>query len=174
MKKLSILTCTMIALASFMAITAWADSPHFIGTPSATLDSAGNYCVSFKEAGLGNTPITYSLTAAGETFTFQCFTKSNNTPQGAPNSVSFSGESVFNTITPRNGQIVATICLTPQQDCASCQGGGLVLKLIHANYTGPVTLCDTTSQPNVCASSGSKAGDVTPAATYPGHPAGCP
>jgi hypothetical protein len=175
MKRLSIIIVAVLALSSFMAITVRASSPHFIGTPTATLNSAGDYCVTFKEAGLGNTPITYTLTAAdGTTFTFQCFTKSSNTPQGAPNGVSPSTVSTTSTITPTNGQITATICLTPQQDCASCQGGGLVLKLIHVDYVGPVVLCDTTSSPNVCSSTGSLAGDVTPATTFPGHPAGCP
>ncbi len=45
MKKLIILTCTMIALG-FMATTVRAQSPHFIKGPTASLDtSTGEYCV---------------------------------------------------------------------------------------------------------------------------------
>jgi hypothetical protein len=33
------------------------------------------------------------------------------------------------TMPPHNGQVSATICLIPDQDGASCQGGGLVLRL---------------------------------------------
>ena|SRR5438552_10239815 len=134
MKRLSILTLTMIALAGFMATTVRADSPHFIKVSSSFDTKTGEFCVTFKEAGLGNTPVTYVLSAPGSTFVYQCFTKSNNTPQGSPNGVSPSDVSTSTTITPRNGQVSATICLTPQQDGASCQGGGLVLRLVGTDY----------------------------------------
>ena len=143
MKHLSILTITMIGLASFMCTTVRADSPHFVGAQTFSFNSVtGDYSVSFKEAGLGSTPVTYTLAAgAGTTFTYQCFTKSNNTPQGSPNSVSGSGDSTSTTITPHNGTVSATICLTPEQDGASCQGHGLALKLIGTDYDN-VTFSD--------------------------------
>jgi len=159
MKHLSILTITMIGLASFMCTTVRADSPHFVGGQTATLDTkTGDYSVSFKEAGLGSTPVTYTLAAgAGTTFTYQCFTKSNNTPQGSPNSISGSSDTAVTTVTPRNGQVTATITLTPEQDGASCQGGGLVLKLIAVDYDN-VTLNDglgnTISVPDACFGTG--------------------
>jgi hypothetical protein len=134
MKKLSFLTCTMIALG-FMATTVRAQSPHFIKGPTVSFDTTtGEYCVSFKEAGLGSTPVTYTLSAQGSTFTYQCFTKSNNAPQGSPNGISPSDVSTSTTVTPRNGQVSASICLTPQQDGASCTGHGLVLRLVGADY----------------------------------------
>lgn len=148
MKHLSILTLTMIALLSCMATTVRADSPHFIRGPTAAIDSqTGALCVSFKEAGLGNLPITYTLTAGTETFTFQCFTRHDNEPQGDPNGVSFSDQSVSTTIQPHNGQITASLCLDPQRGDAGCQGGGLILKLIHVLY-GDITFCDVTN--NIC------------------------
>jgi hypothetical protein len=124
----------------------WAQSPHFVKGPSASLDGV-DYTVSFKEAGLGSTPITYELTASTANFTFRCFTKSNNTPQGAPNSVSFSDLSTFVTLTPRNGQITGSISLTPEKDGASCQGGGLKLCLVAVDYSG-VTGGDVTTPVN--------------------------
>ncbi len=166
MKHLSILTLTMIALSSFMATTVRADSPHFIRGPTASLDSStGDYCVSFKEAGLGNNPITYTLTAGTETFTFQCFTRSNNQPQGDPNGQSFSNDSVSTTITPHNGQITATICLDPQLGTAGCQGGGLVLKLIHVLY-GNVVFCDVTN--NICVNMPTIDQDIVPPISFGG------
>ena len=159
MKHVSILTITMIGLASFMCTTVRADSPHFVGGQTATLDTkTGDYSVSFKEAGLGSTPVTYTLAAgAGTTFTYQCFTKSNNTPQGSPNSVSGSTDTTVTTITPRNGQVTATITVSPDQDGAGCQGGGLVLKLIAVDWDG-VTLTDglgnTVFVPDACFGSG--------------------
>jgi hypothetical protein len=136
-----VLAAVMVCL---MATAAQANSPHFIKRPTLSFDaSTGDYCVSFKEAGLGDSPITYTITAASEVFTFQCFTKSGNQPQGDPNGVSFSNQVVTTTITPHNGQITATICLVPQLGGASCQGNGLVLDLIHVLYSG-VRFCDAT------------------------------
>jgi len=150
----------MIALLGFMATTVQADNPHFIRGPTATLDSStGDYCVSFKEAGLGNLPITYTLTAGSETFTFQCFTRHGNEPQGDPNGQSFSNDSVSTTITPHNGQITASICLDPQQGTAGCQGHGLVLKLIHVLYAD-VVFCDVTN--NLCFEMPTIDSDVVP------------
>jgi len=158
MKKLIILSCTMIALSSFMATTGWA-GPHFVKGPTASLDTnTGEYCVSFKESGLGSTPVTYTLAAGtGTLFTYQCFTKSNNTPQGSPNSVSGSGDSTSTTITPHNGTVSSTICLIPEQGGASCQGGGLVLRLVGTDYDN-VTFTDglgtTVNIPDACSGSG--------------------
>jgi len=166
MKQLSILTFTMIALLSFMATAVQADSPHFIRGPTASLDSStGDYCVSFKEAGLGNNPITYTLTAGFETFTFQCFTRGGNQPQGDPNGQSFSNDSISTTITPHNGQITATICLDPQRGTAGCQGGGLVLKLIHVLY-GNVVFCDVTN--NICTNMPTIDQDIVPPISFGG------
>ncbi len=153
MKTRSTLFALLFAL---VASAAQADSPHFIGTPQATL-ATPDYCVAFKEAGLGNLPITYTITAANAVFTFQCFTRSNNEPQGEPNNVSFSNLSTQTTITPHNGQITGSLCLSPEQDGAHCQGNGLILKLIHVSYVG-VTFCDSTN--NVCVSLPSLSGGV--------------
>src|SRR5215471_1083915 len=145
MKTLSLLLALLLPSTLLQA-----QSPHFVKGPTASIDSAtGDYTVSFKEAGLGNTPITFSLKATSSVFTFQCFTKSHNTPNGAPNSVSFSNDTNFVTLQPRNGQITGSISLSPQQDGASCQGNGLELFLIAASYSG-VTFCDVTD--NLCES----------------------
>lgn len=85
--RLPALTAKRIAYLAFtltlllMATPASASSAHWVKGPTASLDTkTGNYVVSFKEAGLGGTPVTYKLDAASATFTFQCYTKSGNTP----------------------------------------------------------------------------------------------
>lgn len=148
MKTRFSITCLLaIAALGGLATTVRAQNPHFLKA-SATLKGTGSYCVSFKEVGLGNSAITYQITADA-TFTYQCFTKSGNEPQGDPNSVSYSDLTAQTTLTPRNGQITGTLCLDPRQDGAGCQGKGLELRLIGVSYEN-VTLCDTTTQPNVC------------------------
>ena len=165
MKHLSILTLTMIALSSFMATTVQADSPHFVRGPTPEFDtSTGDYCVSFKEVGLGNEPITYTLSVAAEEFTFQCFTRHGNTPQGDPNGQSFSDESVSTTITPHNGSIRGSLCLQPMQGDADCQGHGLVLKLIAASYSAG-QFCDATN--NICVPVPAVSGQVVPPLAFP-------
>ena len=82
MRRLIMLTISVLALSSVMANTLQAGA-NFITGPMASLSTTtGDYTVSFKEAGLGNTPVTYTLTAATETFTFECFNKGGNKPQG--------------------------------------------------------------------------------------------
>jgi hypothetical protein len=123
---------------------ALASSPHFVKATGA-VDGDGNYTASFKEAGLANTPITYTLTSGNTTFTFQCYTKSGNRPQGEPNGASFSNQLAMGTFPPsRNGQITASLTMSPLQGNADCQGGGLKLCLVAAAYRDMV-LTDTTN-----------------------------
>ena len=129
---------SVIAGLLLAASTALAASPHFIKGPTASLYSSGDYVVSFKEAGLGNTPISYSLTATNAVFTYQCYNPANNTPQGDPNGVSSSNLTTFLTLTPRNGQITGSIMLSPEVDGASCQGKAMKLCLIAVSYKGVV------------------------------------
>ena len=126
----------MTAAAALLISTgAWAASPHFIKA-SDSINGDGDLLVSFKEAGLGNTPVTFDL-SANTAFQFQCFTKSNNKPQGAPNAGGPSTETTETTITPRNGQITATIQLDVvfPPPGVQCQGNGLKLCLVSASYT---------------------------------------
>src|SRR5437762_7597177 len=134
MKRLSITILAMVAFAGFMATTVRAQSPHYIKGPTGSL-SGNDYCVSFKEAGLGSggVQVTYTI-SADATFTYQCFTKSNNTPQGAPNSLSFPHETSQTTLTAHNGQITGSVCLEPEGS-GSCQGHGLESRLIGVCYT---------------------------------------
>jgi hypothetical protein len=147
-------------LAMITVSFAQAQSPHFVKGPTGAFDSStGDFCVKFKEAGLGNLPITYTLEVGTELFTFQCFTRSGNQPQGDPNGQSFSDQSVSTTITPHNGSITGSLCIEPQQGSAGCQGHGLVLKLIAASYTD-ITFCDATN--NLCFDLGNAGGSVVP------------
>jgi hypothetical protein len=138
-----------VAAAGVLAAIAFAPGsavagPHFLSATGGIDANTGDYTATFKEAGLGNTPITYDLSATTQ-YTFQCFTKSNNNPQGSPNSGGPSNESTQTTLTPRNGQIKGslTIDVTFPPTSVSCKGGGLKLCLTAASYTN-VSLVDTT------------------------------
>ena len=135
------LSLTVSTLAIGVALAA---SPHFINATGSIDKTTGDYVASFKEAGLGNSPVTYDL-EANTAYQFQCFTKSNNKPNGSPNAGGPSTENTQTTIIPHNGQITADIRLdvTFPPTTASCQGGGLKLCLVSASYTN-VVLTDVT------------------------------
>ena len=105
---------------------------------------------SFKEAGLGaNQNISYILSAgSGTQFTYQCYTKSNNTPQGAPNNVFPSNLQTGGTFSSgKNGSITASLTLVPAPT-SDCQGGGLKLCLVFVSYQN-VQLEDYTNDVSV-------------------------
>lgn len=132
-----------------LATAAMADSPHFVRA-TGTVDTVGEYVATFKEAGLGtNQLINYLLSAgAGTEFTYQCYTKSNNTPNGAPNNVFPSNLSTGGTFNSgKNGQITASLTLVPEPT-SDCQGGGLKLCLVSVSYQH-VVLTDTTNTVSV-------------------------
>lgn len=140
-----LVSCSLAISLAFAAAGASAASPHFVKPPTAMLDASGDYVVSFKEAGLGNTPVTYLLTAQNTTFTFQCFNPAGNKPQGSPNGQSFSNTSTTTTLTPRNGQITGSIMMTPETGSASCQGNAMKLCLVAVSYSG-MQFSDYTNQ----------------------------
>jgi hypothetical protein len=134
----------VLALAAATLSTAWAGA-HFLRA-TGIINSDGAYVASFKEAGLGTGDITYLLSAGTAQSTFQCYTKSNNTPQGAPNSTVPSQLTTTGTFPiDKGGQITASLTLGPPAPTSDCQGGGLKLCLVSVSYQN-VLLTDTTNQ----------------------------
>ncbi len=143
------LVAASMAATLAMASSAWAANPHFIRA-TGTLNADGEYVASFKEAGLGaNQDIAYLLSAgSGTRFTYQCYTRSNNAPQGDPNNVfpsNLQTGGIFNS--GKNGQITASLTLSPAP-AQDCQGQGLKLCLVAASYQN-VTLQDVTNQVSI-------------------------
>jgi hypothetical protein len=93
MKRFSMLTICLLAVASFMATTARAQNPHFISASDALVTAgthSGDLLVSFKEAGLGQN-VTIGYTASGQgTATYACINKGGNHPS-AQNKVTNAG-----------------------------------------------------------------------------------
>lgn len=93
--------------------------------------------------------ISYLLSAgSGTQFTYQCYTRTNNTPFGAPNNVFPSNLQTGGTFSSgKNGQITASLTLVPQPN-EDCQGAGLKQCLVYVNYQN-VVLTDTTTPVSV-------------------------
>jgi hypothetical protein len=100
-----------VLLVAVLAPQALANSPHFIGTPTAT-QSGGTLTVKFKAAGLGNVE-TATFTLTGDaTVSSRCYTKSGNKPQAANKRETFTGISNTGTFPVRNGQTTGTLSIS--------------------------------------------------------------
>jgi hypothetical protein len=124
---------------------AFAQNAHFIGTPKASFVEDFDLAVAFKEAGLGNTPVTYTATAtAGGSCA--CVTHSGNCPAAA-NKFPPIGVTGTVTIPPaRNGQITGTV-IVEEPDCtqvapSQCPNGQ-TNTLVSISYSD-ITLTDET------------------------------
>src|SRR5919197_3400435 len=102
----SLLRLSILALVGAMAFAApaFAQSPHFIGTPTCTKSVTTGLTCSGKAAGLGNGPTAAFLTASSVSATYECVNKGGNVAPGQP-VVTQDVTGPTQNITPRNGQI---------------------------------------------------------------------
>jgi hypothetical protein len=112
MRRMLFIVSAVLATAAIAVPAAFADSPHYVKGPTATV-SGNTLVVSWKAAGLGNTVTSADFTLTGTvTTTSQCFTKSGNPVNGVPksetNQVNQSG-----TFPVRNGQTTGSFTISP-------------------------------------------------------------
>jgi hypothetical protein len=141
--KLMKLFVMALAAGLFASGTALAQNPHFVGTPTATLDGF-NVEVKWKEAGLGsNQNIDYVASAVANA-TYQCVNKGGNCPQAA-NKQDVSGdvtaEGTFSS--GQNGQIRGTLTIEPPASTLTCPGNQL-LEIVAVDYFD-IQIADTTN-----------------------------
>jgi hypothetical protein len=137
MRRLITQTITMLALTSFMAITALADSPHFISCSASGVNDDGSLSAAFKIAGLGaNQSLTVTASATANAV-YGCLNHGQQCPNAA-NKISVSGNvSATGTFTSgKNGQITASLTVDPPPPPStfSCPGGQ-TLVLVSVSYT---------------------------------------
>lgn len=144
MRRIGIAVLIAMLMLALSVATAFATSPHFVGTPSATLQGS-SLLVKWKEAGLGSTPVsvTYNISATASA-TYRCYTKSGNHPK-ASNKVGPETITTTPTLTSgKNGEIDGSVLLSPPSaDGFSCPSGQ-VLFLDSATYSN-VSITDTTN-----------------------------
>jgi hypothetical protein len=135
MKKLSILTLSMVALVGFMAITVWAASPHFINCSASGVNSDGTLNACFKIAGLGsNQTITVTASATADAV-YACLNHGQQCPNAAnkvhvTGNVSASGDFTSG----KNGQITACLTVDPPPTELDCPNGQRLV-LVSVSYT---------------------------------------
>ncbi len=154
MKRLSIMTLTMIALAGFMAITVFAQNAHFMRC-SSSVDANGNLSASFRIAGLGagaSDTITATTTA---TATWGCLNGGQQCPNAANKFTSSEQLSGDLTVTAgHNGSASGTISLSPARPADFCPHGQRMV-LISVTY-GDVTLTNSATS-DTCTTDGGSA-----------------
>jgi hypothetical protein len=135
MKKLSILSLTMIALASFMAITVWAANPHFLSCGASGVNNDGSLNASFRIAGLGDNQSLTVTASADSNATYACRNNGGNCPNAA-NKVDVSGTvTAQGTFTSgKNGSIRGSLTVDPPPTTLSCPGGQKLV-LVSVSYT---------------------------------------
>jgi hypothetical protein len=111
-------------MLAISATSVAAASPHFIGTP--TLSVQGNsIVVSASIAGLGNaSPAEFSLTGTVDVYS-RCYNKGGNKPQ-ADNKQETINVSATETFPVRNGRTNATFTVTPLSTL-TCPGNQVVV-----------------------------------------------
>jgi hypothetical protein len=126
-----------------MAAVALAQSPHFIRA-NATLNNNGTLTVSWKEAGLGDNQNISYVASADATATYVCVNRGGANPS-AQNKTTVAGpvsaEGTFSS--GKNGQITASLTLSPPPSDISCPPGQS-LELAQVSYTN-VSITDTTN-----------------------------
>ena len=135
MKRLSILTLAMVALAGFMAITVWAANAHFLKCSASGVNSDGSLNACFKIAGLGDNQ-TLTVTASASTdAVYACRNRGEQCPNGA-NKVEVQADvSASGTFTSgKNGQITACLTVDPPPSTLTCPNGQRLV-LVSVSYT---------------------------------------
>jgi len=126
MRKLaraSVVLGGLLSLLVFSAV-AVAASPHFIGTPTATV-SGNALTVTFKAAGLGNAEgATFNLSGTVQVFS-RCYNHGGNKPQ-ADNKQETIDVDQTETFPVRNGQTTGSFTVTPLSTL-TCPGNQVVV-----------------------------------------------
>jgi hypothetical protein len=140
LSRLIVLSALLAVSGLMLAATAFADSPHFIGTPTCTKSLTTGVTCSGKAAGLGNGPTAAFLTADSVSATYECVNKGGNVAPGQPVVLSNVTGPTQN-ITPRNGQITFSPNLPPPPTpsaATQCPNGNWSVRLTSLTYTNVV------------------------------------
>ena len=133
-------TVLVILAAGAVAPAAFADSPHFVRTPTCTKSATAGLTCSGKAAGLGNGPTEAFLTADSVEATYVCVNHGGNIAPGQP-IVEQAVTGPKQTITPHNGQISFSPTIpppTPPSAKTECPSGKWTVRLTSLTYTNVV------------------------------------
>ena len=135
MKRLSILTLAMVALAGFMAITVWAANAHFLKCSASGVNSDGSLNACFKIAGLGDNQLVTVTASAHADATYACRNNGQQCPNAA-NKVNVQSDVSATGTFPsgKNGTVTACLTVDPPPTTLTCPGGQKLV-LVSVSYT---------------------------------------
>ena len=135
MKRLSIITLTMIALAGFMVTSVWAQNPHFLSCGASGVNPDGSLNVSFRIAGLGSNQSIDITASAHADAVYACKNNGQQCPNAANKQEVQTDVSAVGTFTSgKNGSIRASLTVDPPPATLRCPGGQ-TLVLVSVSYT---------------------------------------
>lgn len=140
LKKRYVLVAALVGAIAAISAIAFAESPHFIGTPTCTKSLTSGLTCSGKAAGLGNGPTAAFLTADKVTANYVCKNHGGNIAPGQP-VVTQDVTGPTQTITPHNGQITFSPNIpppTPPSSAVECPNGNWAVVLTSLSYTNVV------------------------------------
>src|SRR5438046_6537314 len=135
MKRLSILTLAMVALAGFMAITVWAANAHFLKCSASGVNSDGSLNACFKIAGLGDNQLVTVTASAHADAVYACKNNGQQCPNAA-NKVNVQSDVSATGTFPsgKNGSVTACLTVDPPPTTLTCPGGQRLV-LVSVSYT---------------------------------------
>jgi hypothetical protein len=140
MRRFAIAVLLAMLMLVLAVSAAFAESPHFIGTPTCTKSLTAGLTCSGKAAGLGNAPSAAFLTADSETATYECVNHGGNVAPGQP--IVIKGVTgPAQTITPHNGQITFSPTIpppTPPSAKVECPNGNWTVRITSLSFTNVV------------------------------------
>ncbi len=140
MRRFAIAVLLALLMLVLSVSAAFAESPHFIGTPSCTKSLKTGLTCSGKAAGLGNAPSAAFLTADSETANYECVNHGGNIAPGQPIVIkNVTGPA--QAITPHNGQITFSPTIpppTPPSAKVECPNGNWTVQITSLSYTNVV------------------------------------
>lgn len=141
-RKIGIVCAVAMALV-LTATVALAASPHFIRAEASL--SGNNLVVSWKEAGLGDNQNIDYVASATATATYVCVNGGGANPSAANKTTVTAPVSASGTFSSgKNGQITASLTISPPGSGGFSCPPGQQLRLASATYSG-VAITDTTN-----------------------------
>jgi hypothetical protein len=128
-----LLVLASLGFAAVSVSPALATSPHFIGTPTATV-SGNSLVINFKAAGLGNVGTAVWNLDGTVTVSSRCYTKSGNKPQAANKQESIPVDQTTTTAV-NNGQTTGGFTVTPLSTLACPGGQHVVIESVSYDLT---------------------------------------
>ena len=140
LKKRYVVVAALVGAIAAVSAVAFAESPHFIGTPTCTKSLTSGLTCSGKAAGLGNGPTAAFLTASSVTATYECVNKGGNVAPGQP-IVLQNVTGPVTIIPPSNGQITFTTNIPPPPTPSSrdtCPNGNWSVRITSLTFNDVV------------------------------------